>query len=80
LPGGAKLTEKMTTWALAVDVSKKHQKPSNFIEFYKSRAFDDSPPLTPCVSYALAVHISKIIKSIEFYRILQSRAFDDSPL
>jgi hypothetical protein len=25
-------------------MSQKHQKASNFIEFYKSRAFDDSPP------------------------------------
>jgi hypothetical protein len=35
LPGGANLSEKMKTYALAVHVSKT-PKASNFIEFYKA--------------------------------------------
>jgi hypothetical protein len=44
LPGAAELAEKMKTYALAVHACET-PKTSNFIEFYKSRAFDDSPPL-----------------------------------
>jgi hypothetical protein len=44
LPGAADLSGKMKTYASAAPILQNHQKTSNFIELYKSSAFDNSPP------------------------------------